>query len=88
LNNGLLPVQISDDFLAELFETIQKEPTTEVKVDLENQEIILTATGKKEAFEINEYKKMCLLQGLDDIEYIRSLTSEIERFEKVKEYNF
>ena len=81
LNNGLLPVQVSDEFLAVLIEAIEKDPSTELKVDLENQEITLLASGEKESFEINSYKKECLVNGYDDIDYLLSLKDTIEQFE-------
>ena len=84
LNNGLLPVQVSDEFLAVLIEAIEKDPSTELKVDLENQEITLLASGEKESFEINSYKKECLVNGYDDIDYLLSLKDTIEQFELSK----
>ena len=88
LNTGLLPVQVSDDFLQNLFNEIQREPKTEVVVDLENQEISLTATGTSEKFEINPYKRMCLLNGYDDIEYILSLKDQEIAFEQQREIKY
>jgi 3-isopropylmalate/(R)-2-methylmalate dehydratase small subunit len=82
LNNGLLPVQISDGFLEKVFEAIEKDPGTKLKVDLVNQEITLLETGDKEGFEINSYKKECLLNGYDDIDYLLSLKDEIAQFEQ------
>jgi len=77
-----LPVQISDAFLESIFNEIEKDPATELKVDLENQEITLLTKGKKESFEINAYKKECLLNGYDDIDYLLNLKDKIEAFEK------
>lgn len=82
LNNGLLPVQISEGFLEKIFEAIEKDPATKLKVDLVNQEITLLTTGDKEGFEINSYKKECLLNGYDDIDYLLSLKDKIEQFEQ------
>jgi 3-isopropylmalate/(R)-2-methylmalate dehydratase small subunit len=82
LNNGLLPVQISGGFLEKVFEAIEKDPGTKLKVDLVNQEITLLETGDKEGFEINSYKKECLLNGYDDIDYLLSLKDEIAQFEQ------
>lgn len=82
LNTGLLPVQVSEQFLEKLFNAIQQDPKTEVEVDLEKQEITLTRTGDKEKFDINPYKKMCLLNGYDDIEYILSLKEKVLEFEQ------
>jgi 3-isopropylmalate/(R)-2-methylmalate dehydratase small subunit len=82
LNNGLLPVQISGGFLEKVFEAIEKDPGTKLKVDLVNQEITLLETGDKEGFEISSYKKECLLNGYDDIDYLLSLKDEIAQFEQ------
>lgn len=79
MNNGLLPVVVSDEFLDHLFKAIETNPSTEVTVDLANQKI--NAAGKEEAFEINAYKKDCLMNGYDDIDYLLSLKEEIKKFE-------
>jgi 3-isopropylmalate/(R)-2-methylmalate dehydratase small subunit len=81
LNNGLLPVQVSEDFLANLFNAITADPETEVKVDLDAQEITLLSTGDSASFEINPYKKECLLNGYDDIDYLMNIRDKIARFE-------
>jgi len=81
LNNGLLPVQVSEKFLAELFRAIEADPGTEITVDLENQTITLNTTGKKEKFDINAYKKECLLNGYDDIDFLLSQKDKITAFE-------
>lgn len=81
LNNFVLPVVVSEAFLAELFETINANPKAEVKVDLPAQTITNLTTGHSETFEINPYKKQCLMQGLDDIEYLLSKKEDIEAFE-------
>jgi len=82
LNNGILPVQISEAFLAEIFKAVDADPKAEVEIDLENQTITNVATGNKESFEINGYKKNCLLNGYDDIDFLISKQPEIEAFEK------
>jgi len=82
LNNGLLPVQISGSFLNIIFEAIEKNPLTQLKVDLENQEITLLSSGEKESFEINTYKKECLINGYDDIDYLLNIKDKIEQFEQ------
>lgn len=82
LNNGILPVQVSDNFLPILFQAIEKKPQAQILVDLENQEISLPASGEKEHFDIDPYKKLCLLNGYDDIDYLLSLKAQIEIFEK------
>jgi 3-isopropylmalate/(R)-2-methylmalate dehydratase small subunit len=81
LNNGLLPVQVSEAFLAELFKAIEADPGTVIRVDLENQLITLTATGASETFHINPYKKECLLNGYDDIDFLLSIKDQIAQFE-------
>ena len=70
LNNFVLPVQVSEVFLEELFQTIQDNPKTQVKVDLPNQTVTNLSTGHCESFEINAYKKHCLINGLDDIDFL------------------
>jgi 3-isopropylmalate/(R)-2-methylmalate dehydratase small subunit len=81
LNNGLLPVQVSESFLSTLLETIEKDSSTTIIVDLESQTITLSATGTSENFEINAYKKECLLNGYDDIDYLLSIKEKIAQFE-------
>jgi 3-isopropylmalate/(R)-2-methylmalate dehydratase small subunit len=83
LNNFLLPVTVSDEFLQKIFTAIRKDPATAIEVDLENQTISITlpATGDTEKFDINNYKKTCLLNGYDDIDYLLSMRNEIETFE-------
>ena len=81
LNNFVLPVVVSDGFLAELFDSINKDPQTEVEVDLPNQTVTNKATGKSEHFEINGYKKHCLINGLDDIDYLLQNKQKIEEWE-------
>lgn len=82
LNNGLLPVVVSEDFLANLFTAIEKDPKTEVKVDLVNQELTIVSTGEKTDFEMSAYKKKCLLNGYDDIDYLLSIKEKIEAYEE------
>lgn len=82
LNNGLLPVQVSESFLLTLFKTIESNPATQIKVDLEAQRISIVASGESESFEINPYKKECLLNGYDDIDYLLSIKEKIVQFEK------
>jgi len=81
LNNGLLPIQVSEDFLAEMFGTIEENSSASFEVDLENQIICNVSRSTEFGFEINPYKKECLLQGYDDIDYLLSLKKEIEAFE-------
>jgi 3-isopropylmalate/(R)-2-methylmalate dehydratase small subunit len=84
LNNFCLPVTVSDEFLNEIFEAIDRFPSTPIRVDLENQTISLEGKDKKEiseTFEISQYKKTCLLNGYDDIDYLLSMKEEITAFE-------
>jgi 3-isopropylmalate/(R)-2-methylmalate dehydratase small subunit len=82
LNNGLLPVVVPPEFLESVFETIEKNPDAEFKVDIENQEFTNIVTCESVGFDINPYKKHCLVNGLDDIDYLVSMKEEIEVFEK------
>ncbi len=81
LNNFVLPVVVSEDFLQELFLTIQNDPKTEVEVDLPNQRVTNKATGRSEQFDINGYKKHCLMNGLDDIDFLVQNKDKIEAWE-------
>lgn len=85
LNNFVLPVVVSEEFLNELFNSIEKDPLTEVSVNLESQTVSNLATGRTENFDINPYKKYCLTNGLDDIDYLLSNRDKIEQFESNKE---
>ncbi len=82
LNNGLLPVQVSENFLSKIFEAIEKDPGTLINVDLMKQEIKLVSTGETEEFQINSYKKECLLNGYDDIDYLLNIKEKIAQFEQ------
>ena len=84
LNNFCLPVTVSDEFLKELFNAIESRPSTQIQVDLERQSIHFEGTDVtvKEKFEISPYKKTCLLNGYDDIDYLLSMKEEITAFEK------
>ena len=81
LNNFVLPVQVSEAFLAELFQTIQEHPNAQVRVDLPNQTVTNLTTGHSETFEINGYKKHCLMNGLDDIDFLVANKDKIEKWE-------
>ena len=83
LNNGLLPVQVSDQFLADLFSAIEAKPNMQIEVDLERQ--VISFEGNEELFEVNPYKKECLINGYDDIDFLVSIKEEIEAFEKASE---
>ena len=82
LNNGLLPVQVSDGFLQKLFAAVAADPQQKIKVDLENQQIAIVGRDEAEGFAINAYKKHCLLNGLDDIDFLISKKDAIEKFER------
>ncbi len=79
LNNGLLPIVVSDQFLKQVLQAVEENPSTEIVVDLENQ--ILQIGAVKESFEINKYKKTCMINGYDDIDYLLSLNKEIREFD-------
>ena len=83
LNNFVLPVTVSETFLKELFDSIGSNPKTEVEVDLPNQTITNKATCNSERFEINGYKKHCLMNGLDDIDYLLENKDKIEEWERL-----
>ena len=80
LNIGVLPVQVSSEFLDEIFEAIQNQPSTELTVDLHKQNVTISSSGKLESFDINDYKKDNILNGYDDIDYLSNIKSEIEGF--------
>lgn len=82
LNNGILPVQVSEAYLQILFKAIKENPQTHIQVDLENQKVTLSETQQTETFEINPYKKLCLINGYDDIDYLLSIKDKIETFEE------
>jgi 3-isopropylmalate/(R)-2-methylmalate dehydratase small subunit len=81
LNNGLLPVQVSDDFLSLLLEKVADGPGEEIHVNLEKQEIKLMSTGDSEHFDINPYKKQCLQNGYDDIDFLLSILDKVATYE-------
>jgi 3-isopropylmalate/(R)-2-methylmalate dehydratase small subunit len=84
LNNGLLPVQVSPEYLEEIFETIEKDNKASFTVNLEEQTFTNNSTGSVFTFEINAYKKECLLNGYDDIDYLVNMKDEIEAFENAR----
>lgn len=81
LNNGVLPVIVTPEFLSEIFASVNNNPKATLTIDLENQTIRNNETGKTESFEINPYKKECLLKGLDDIDYLLSKKGLTEQYE-------
>lgn len=84
LNNGLLPVMVPDAYLREIFRAVDNDPKTELEVDLEQQTIRLLPDGRAQSFDINPYKKGCLINGYDDIDYLLSLKEDVEKFEKLR----
>ncbi|UMB59120.1 3-isopropylmalate dehydratase small subunit [Lutibacter sp. A80] len=80
LNIGVLPVQVSAEFLDKIFKAIEADPNTEIEIDLPKQTITLLVSGEQESFEINEYKKENMLNGFDDIDYLSKMKSEIKAF--------
>lgn len=88
LNNGILPVVVSDEFLSQLFSSSDKDANATVTVDLEAQSITNNATGEYQSFEINPYKKECLLKGLDDIDYLMSNMDKILQFEQQRPFAY
>lgn len=82
LNNGLLPVTVSEQFLSTIFNKVKENSQTKLKVDLEKQTISIEGTDLSETFAIDPYKKTCLLNGYDDIDYILSMKNKIEEYEK------
>ena len=82
LNNFLLPITVSESFLQKIFTAVEKNPATEIEINLEKQTIKLPGTELREAFEISNYKKTCLLNGYDDIDYLLSIKEEIKSYEK------
>lgn len=85
LNNGLLPVQVSPEYLETLLKTVKEQPDTKVQVNLEDQYITMESSTDKNHFEIDSYKKTCLMNGYDDIDFLLSKRAEIELFEKQQE---
>ena len=87
LNNFVLPVVVSEEFLSELFASINENPNTEVKVDLPNQTVTNLSTGRSEHFDINGYKKHCLMNGLDDIDFLVGNQEKIAAYEMAHRQN-
>ncbi|UKM64006.1 3-isopropylmalate dehydratase small subunit [Flavobacteriaceae bacterium GSB9] len=86
LNIGVLPVQVSAAFAQKLFDAIEADPKTEIKVDLPNQTVTLLATGESESFEINGYKKGNMLNGFDDIDYLQNMKDEVAEFGETRPF--
>ncbi|HKX86290.1 MAG TPA: hypothetical protein VJL37_06440, partial [Flavobacterium sp.] len=88
LNNGLLPIQVSPDFLKRILEIIEAEPKTKIIVNLEEQTIAIENSDLTESFEIDAYKKICMINGFDDIDFLISNKAKIEEFEKNRKIEF
>lgn len=82
LNNGLLPVQVSEEFLQKLLAGIENDPDTQVKISLDDQQVVIDGTDVSEYFEINPYKKLCLQKGYDDIDFLLSQLDKTETYEQ------
>lgn len=85
LNNGLLPVQVSEDFLHQIFSAIEQDPQATFTIDLEQQQFTIDATGQSTDFEIDAYKKQGLLNGQDDIDFLLSIKDKIEHYEQQRQ---
>lgn len=88
LNNGLLPVTVSDSFLNKIFEAIENDPNAGLEINLENQSISISNSSEVEYFEMDPYKKICLLNGYDDIDFLLSQKTIISTFEENNRYPF
>ncbi len=88
LNNGVLPITVPDDFLEKIFGQVFADPQAEIAVDLEAQTVTIVATGDTYEFEINPYKKSCLINGYDDIDFILSQSEAIKNFEQTRPFSF
>ena len=84
LNNGLLPIRVSEEFLKAVFGEIRRDPKAQFTVDLGNQTLTIVSDGRSERFEIDAYKKRCLENGYDDVDYLRSIADRIEAFEAAR----
>ncbi len=88
LNNGVLPITVSDDFLNQIFTEVEKNHATKFEVSLENQSFTIVSTGEIAHFDIDPYKKICLLNGYDDLDYLLSLKEEVVSFEEKRKAEF
>ena len=84
LNNGLLPIRVSEEFLKAIFDEIRRDSKAQFTVDLDNQTLTVVSSGRSERFEIDAYKKRCLENGYDDVDYLRSIADRIEAFEAAR----
>ncbi|MEX1382785.1 3-isopropylmalate dehydratase small subunit 2, partial [Lutibacter sp.] len=86
LNIGVLPVQVSAEFLDKIYKAIEADPNTEIEIDLPKQIITILASGAQESFEINSYKKDNMLNGYDDIDYLTKMKDEISSFAETRPF--
>lgn len=86
LNIGILPVQVSEEFLDKIFQAIEADPDTELEINLPDQIITILATGEQQKFDINGYKKHNMINGFDDIDYLQAMKGEIKEFEAQRIY--
>lgn len=86
LNNGVLPVKVSETMLAEIFAAVEHDPATQLRIDLPAQTIEIVGTDRMESFEITAYKKQCLMNGYDDVDYLVSIRPEIAAFESNRQH--
>ncbi|MGE5521381.1 MAG: 3-isopropylmalate dehydratase small subunit [Candidatus Dadabacteria bacterium] len=86
LNIGILPVQVSPEFLDKVFTAIEKDPKTELEINLPEQTITILDTGEKESFDINGYKKNNMINGFDDIDYLQNIKTDIKTFAEKSRY--
>jgi len=86
LNIGVLPVQVSAEFLQNIFDAVEKDPKTELKVDLPAQKITIIAADESESFDINDYKKNNMTNGFDDIDYLLNIKKDIQEFAKTRPF--
>lgn len=84
LNTGLLPIRVSEEFLKAIFDEIRRNPAAQFTVDLDNQTLTIASNGCSESFEIDAYKKRCLQNGYDDVDYLRSIADQIGAFEAAR----
>ena len=84
LNNGLLPIRVSEEFLKAVFDEIRRDPAAQFTVDLDNQTLTVVSSGRSEGFEIDAYKKRCLQNGYDDVDYLHSIADRIAAFEAAR----
>jgi 3-isopropylmalate/(R)-2-methylmalate dehydratase small subunit len=86
LNIGILPVQVSEEFLDKIFQAIEADPNAELEINLPEQTITIVTTGESEKFDINGYKKHNMINGFDDIDYLQAMKNDIEEFEAQRLY--